>query len=215
MTIDEIGFGNPTFEYLKIINTQSGLDDLFTNLTSFTFPKNSSEATREELNHIVPRIEALKVDSERQALYKTYDRNLPLFYFRYLSQYGIPKDAIQKIIVELSEEVTPLLFKLKYFFQRPRPSQLAFYYKLRLMPFQSPSAATPSFPSGHAYYAKLFTEVAGNHYPEIYGELKRIEEDVCNSRIDMGLHFPSDIDAGIFAAENILNKREFKIKYHL
>ena len=53
MELDAIGYGNPTIENLKGINSESYLDSLFAELTQFTFPKNSSEATREELATIL------------------------------------------------------------------------------------------------------------------------------------------------------------------
>ncbi len=83
------------------------------------------------------------------------------------------------------------------------------------MPFTSFSYDTPSFPSGYAVMSKVFSEVLGNTYPEIYNELQRIHEDICESRLALGIHYQSDIDVGIFVGEKICENKEFMIKYQI
>jgi hypothetical protein len=104
---------------------------------------------------------------------------------------------------------------LKFFHQRPRPKQLAEYYKLKLFPFLSGSADTPSFPSGHSYQAKIITEVIGNRYPKTYATMEKVFKDISYSRLYMGLHYQSDIDVGIFCGEKVLRDKAFKEKYKL
>ena len=60
MNIDEISYGNPNIEQLKYISTNNYLDVLLEELSTYTFPKNSSEATQEELNEIVSYINTLE-----------------------------------------------------------------------------------------------------------------------------------------------------------
>lgn len=215
MNLDSIGFGNPTIEQAKELNKDTYLDTLFAELTAFTFPNNSSEATKEELNAVVSAINDLKRDENRQKRYTMYDVYLQDFYKNHLSKYKIESEEMNRLIQDITDDVQPLIYKLKYFFQRPRPQQLAYYYKLKLMPFTSFSFDTPSFPSGYAIISKVYSEVLGNTYPEIYNELQRIHEDICDSRIALGIHYQSDIDVGIFVAEKICENKEFMIKYQI
>lgn len=215
MNLDSIGFGNPTIEQAKELNKETYLDTLFAEITTFTFPSNSSEATKEELNAVVSAIKDLKKDEGRQKRYMMYDVYLQDFYKNHLSKYKVEAEEMNKLIQQIMDDVQPLIYKLKYFFQRPRPQQLAFYYKLKLMPFTSFSYDTPSFPSGYAVLSKVFSEVLGNTYPEIYNELQRIHEDICESRIALGIHYQSDIDVGIFVGEKICENKEFMIKYQI
>lgn len=215
MNLNSIGFGNPTIEQSKELNKETYLDTLFSELTAFTFPENSSEATKEELNDIVRAVNDLKKDEERQKRYMMYDVYLENFYKNHLAKYKVDGEEMNKLVGDLIVDVQPLIYKLKYFFQRPRPHQLAYYYKLKLMPFTSFSYDTPSFPSGHVILSKVFSEVLGNTYPQIYNELQRIHEDICDSRVAMGLHYQSDVDVGIFVGERICENKELMIKYQI
>ncbi len=71
------------------------------------------------------------------------------------------------------------------------------------MPYTSLSYDTPSFPSGHVVLSKVYSEILGNTYPQIYNELQRIHEDICDSRIALGLHYQSDVDVAIFVGEKM------------
>lgn len=215
MTLDDIGFGTPTIQHLKLINTETYLDKLFSELTAFTFPKNSSDATKEELNTLVNLVTETQKDEEAIRRYYQYDGGLKKVYLNALTAAGINPEKSKGFIEAISTDIGPLILKLKFFFQRPRPQQLAYYYKLRLMPFRSVSADTPSFPSGHAYQAKIFSTVLGNNFPQLFADMQSIFLDVCESRMAMGLHYQSDIDVGIFAAERVLRNKEFAIKYKI
>lgn len=215
MNLDEVGYGNPTLDNTKAINQTSFLDELFGELTAFTYPQNTSESTKDELNQIVKNIDSLKRDAEKQNRYATYDVYLDEFYAKFLSQYNIPSEEVLQKIEQLHDDIKPLITKLKYYFQRPRPYQLAYYYKLKLMPFTTLGSDSPSFPSGHAVQSKVYSEVLGNHYPELYAKLMQIHQDICDSRMMLGVHFQSDIDVGIYVGERILQTKEFMIKYQL
>lgn len=215
MNLDLIGYGNPNQNHISWIKKESYLDVLFAELTEFTFPKNSSEATKEELNQIILKIKELQVDKEKQEIYQGFDIYLDEYYVKFLNQYEIPIDKVQPIIDSIHEDIKPLMVKLKYFFQRPRPFQLAYYYKLKLMPFMTLGADSPSFPSGHAIESKVLSEVLGNMYPELYNPLSKLSEQVCESRIALGVHYQSDIDVGVYIAERICETKEFMIKYQL
>lgn len=215
IVLDALSYGTPTVEQLKLINSHSYIDTLFTELTEFTFPKNSSDATKGELNEIVKAVERLHKDAEAQLRFSYYDKNLPKYYHDYLVSLGAQSEKVNSIISGVIADTNSLVAKLKYFFQRPRPHQLAYYYKLKLTPYHSVSADSPSFPSGHAYTARLLSEVLGNAFPELYSQLTELWQDVCVSRIEMGLHYQSDIDVAIYAAERTLRNREFALKNHI
>lgn len=215
MELDEIVYGTPSLQQLKTINKHTYLDDLFAELTAYTFPKNSSVATREELNVIIKRIDELKPKEEIISRYQMYDQNLSGFFMRWLVSKNADAEDVKELINNLLTDINPLLYKLKYFHQRPRPRQLAPYYKLKLFPFDSNSADSPSFPSGHAFQSKIICEVLGNRYPQIYDFMRKLADDISFSRLFMGLHYQSDIDTAIYCAERVLDNKEFKLRYQL
>jgi hypothetical protein len=215
MNIDDISYGNPDLEQLKYLSTNNYLDVLLEDLYTYTFPKNSSEATQEELNEIVTYIDTLKNKQDFIDRYIIYDKYLKKYFTDGLIKGGENEEEVKKIINDISEDTKPLLNKLKFKFQRPRPNQLAHYYKLKLFPFKSVSADSPSFPSGHAFQTRILTEVIGNLYPKTYSFMQDVFKDICYSRVYLGLHYQSDIDVGIFCADKVLKNKEFKEKYKL
>jgi len=215
MDIDSIRYGNPTHDQIPYLSSSTYADSLFANLTLFTFPKNSSEATIEELNSLVDNLKTIEGNEEYLKRYSVYDRAMIKYFKDGLMKNGIDENEVNGLVDGVVEDTLPLLTKLKYHFQRPRPYQLAEYYKLKLFPYKSYSANTPSFPSGHAFQAKLLTEVIGNNYPDTYAFMRDLFNDICYSRIYLGLHYQSDIDVGIFCAEKVLELKDFKQKYRL
>lgn len=215
MTIDDITYGNPTIEQLPYLSKKTFVDELFVELSKYTFPKNSSDATKEELNQIVDYTQSLKGKNEFLDRYRAYDRGLISYFERGLTQSGDDFETLKILINDVIQDTLPLLTKLKYHFQRPRPYQLAEYYKLKLFPYKTFSGDSPSFPSGHAYQSKILIEVIGNRYPQIYSYLQSLFDDISYSRIYMGVHYQSDIDVAIFCAEKVLAMNEFKVKYKL
>lgn len=215
MNLDEITFGNPNKEQLEYIKKQSYLDVLFEELSTYTFPQNSSDATKEELNQIVDALKQIEGEGEYLKRYKTYDANLKRYFIEGMLKGENNETEIKELVNAIMEDIKPLLIKLKYYFQRPRPNQLAEYYKLKLFPYQSISADSPSFPSGHAFQGRILTEVMGNLYPQTYSFMQKVFQDICYSRVYMGLHYQSDIDVAIFCADKVLSNKQFREKYKL
>jgi hypothetical protein len=70
MNLDSVTYGNPTQEQLAYMGKETYLDYLFDDLVPFRFPKNSSEATKEELNDIAEGIEKLKNSENHMKCYR-------------------------------------------------------------------------------------------------------------------------------------------------
>ena len=215
MNLDLITYGNPTQDQILNLEKETFCDVLFNELIEYKYPKNSSEATIEELNAIVDALKNVNGKDIYIKRYKAYDVSLKRSFIEFILKDVEEKDEIIKLIESIQEDINPLLTKLKYYFQRPRPYQLAEYYKLKLFPYSSNTANTPSFPSGHSYQARIITEVIGNLYPQTYALMQKIFDDICYSRLYLGLHYQSDIDVGIFCADKVLALKEFKSKYKL
>lgn len=215
MNLDEITYGNPSVDKLQYLYNETYVDSLFIELSKYGFPSNSSQATKEELNQIVDAVNILSSNEDYIKRYYTYDVGLIKYFTDGLIQLKENSEEIVVLINDAIKDTLPLLTKLKYHFQRPRPYQLAEYYKLKLFPFSSSSSHTPSFPSGHSFQAKILTEIIGNKYPELYANMQKVFDDICYSRLYLGLHYQSDIDVGIFCAEKVLKMQEFKTKYRL
>ena len=193
---------------------KSPLEKHIPQLINFTFPKNSSKATREELNQLVDYIDTIKKDPETLKRYRAYDTSIERIFAQVILEQNLGEKGIE-IVDSLFDETLPLLIKLKFYFQRPRPYQLAEYYKIKMFPFESRSADSPSYPSGHTFQSKLICHVLGNHFPEKFDFFENLAKDIEYSRLYLGIHYPSDNDFSLFIADTIIRDKEFKYKYEL
>jgi hypothetical protein len=212
MELNNVTYGNPTIEQKQSIDAPCLVDDLFVKLKENVCPLNDSEMVKDELNEIVDCLKSM--DSEDNAIYlkryKAYDRNLLQVINTTFKQKSIDVESLSK---EILDDIKNLIYKLKYYYNRPRPNQLANYYKLKLFPYKSYSADTPSFPSGHTVEAYVILNVIANKYPSHYAFCKEIIEDIAYSRIYMGLHYPSDNDFAKTVGKEILKHKGFAKKY--
>ncbi|MDB4337519.1 phosphatase PAP2 family protein [bacterium] len=109
-------------------------------------------------------------------------------------------------IKELKNKILPSIMLHKMHFDALRPAELA---KLKGIPFKSDylsTANSPSYPSGHTAQAFYIANVLSDMYPSLSDDFYRLAEMIANSRIDRGVHFPSDNEAGKLLAD-ILYKR--------
>jgi hypothetical protein len=188
------------------------VDDLFDTFKDAVVPNNDSELVKDELNEIADSLAVMSQPENQNYLkrYLAYDRNL----IQAISSIFKQKDIeVEELVTEIVKDIQNLIFKLKFHIQRPRPFQLAQYYKLKLFPYKSFSAHTPSYPSGHTTQAIVILNVLGNKYPTEYQYCKELIEDVAYSRVYLGHHYPSDNDGGRELGKAILKHPEFTKKY--
>jgi len=96
----------------------------------------------------------------------------------------------------LMKEAASITIRLKYRFNRPRPFQLAYYLGVDVQEFNSSTAKTPSFPSGHSAQSTLQALVLADQFPDLKDKLIKIADKVSESRLVGGHHYPSDIEYG-------------------
>lgn len=206
-------YGNPNRSYIPYLNTKLELDSLLPELTSQFLP--SKEDSLEEIKVLIDKTTALSQDEELQKRFSTFDRDFSGYLCRALIANGLNKDDLEALLTRINLEALPLVFKVKYYYQRPRPFQFANSFNMALFPFRSITSDSPSYPSTLAYQARIYTEVIGNNYPNFYAALKKLEDDVCESRISMGLNYPTDITFAQYCADLALAHPDFKKKFKL
>ena len=213
MELNDVTYGNPTVQDLDFMQKNGLIDDLFDTLKdTLTFPKNDSELVKDELNEIMDCLETMSQPENQTFLkrYQSYDRNL----IQALSSIFKQKDIeVEELVTDVVKDIQGLIFKLKYYYQRPRPKQIAQYHKLKLFPYKSFSAHTPSYPCGHCIEAVVILNVIGNKYPTEYPFCKELIEDISYSRVYLGHHFPSDNEGAKEIGKAILKHPEFAKKY--
>lgn len=110
------------------------------------------------------------------------------------------------VLDELNEELARIILNLKFKFNRPRPKK---YMELTHSSFPHDRITdnkSPSYPSGHAAHAFFNASIISYFNPDYAMKLSCIAELVGQSRIDLGKHYPSDVEFGRFLGEYIAKK---------
>ena len=127
-------------------------------------------------------------------------------------QLGLNNDEYEKIEKLLFKVINPIILHLKRYWNRARPYQYAFEYNKDFHPLTTISGNSPSYPSGHTMCAETWAYIMKSKHPELSERIDIIKEDISQSRINMGVHFPSDIQFGkqiidFLWSHNLINKQ--------
>jgi acid phosphatase (class A) len=154
-------------------------------------PANSSGETMAELETIAAA-EALHKNPSK--LEHKYDGEFDWAFKKVVEDASLEYDEIY--FKRLIKEAASITIRLKYKFNRPRPFQLGPVLGIDVTKYQSSTAKTPAFPSGHTTQSVLVACVLGEKYPELKEELMKVADKVSLSRVVGGHHYPSDIKYG-------------------
>jgi len=154
-------------------------------------PANSSGETMAELETIAAA-EALHKNPGK--LEHKYDDEFDWAFKKVVEDAGLEYD--ETYFKRLIKEAASITIRLKYKFNRPRPFQLGPVLGIDVTKYQSSTAKTPAFPSGHTTQSVLVACVLSEKYPELKEELMKVADKVSLSRVVGGHHYPSDIEYG-------------------
>lgn len=164
------------------------------------FPENSSQKTRNELNWLINYNN--KIIDEN--FVKSGD-DIEKTFKKYCDDNNLKYD--EKYYKQILKESTKTILSLKYYYNRPRPHQLAEYYDMKeFKDFELSSMKTPSYPSGHSTQGHLMSELLGKKYPNHYDNFKQLADFVSESRLMARAHYPSDCKFGEEVARHIVAK---------
>jgi len=215
MTLTDLYFGNPHRKNLKYLNTPTYLDTLLEELKNYPYPENDSEQTLTELNDLVVLSDGIANNNDVVNRLHAYDSGFEEAIVYALEKSGVNREEVKKLVREVHDDITPLLVKVKYHYQRVRPYQLAIYRNVPLYPFRSVAADSPSYPSGHAFQSSVYLNVLGNKYPSHYKLIQELVNDIIWSRMYLGFHYASDCDFAVYMADIVTKHPQFVKKYGL
>lgn len=162
-------------------------------------PKNSSYVTKGELEYL-QRITSRKTERERELINTVDKESLDLF-IPILKERGLK--VPYKTVAETWDLVWPVIYNLKFKFNRPRPEQLASMYGINIDVTKTTTHQTPAYPSGHTSYAALIANILSDMYPKYRNLFFRQVGIVGFARCVQGVHYPSDNQAAIEATKYI------------
>jgi acid phosphatase (class A) len=171
-------------------------------------PANSSKQTRVEIDYLL-RLQASRTEAEGQrALYfapwgysssikpdnpdfAVQQRNL--FYVgRSIGSWFNPKDlpVTAELLGRVWRDASHYLWRLKFKYARVRPYNI----DPAVTPLEEPNWA--AFPSGHASYSHILAYLYSELAPEFSDIFLTDARNIAHSREILGVHFPSDSEAG-------------------
>tara|TARA_R110001592_G_scaffold57544_1_gene174813 strand:+ start:158 stop:946 length:789 start_codon:yes stop_codon:yes gene_type:complete len=131
------------------------------------------------------------------------DNNFYQLFVDLLKNNGIQENAGN--LKTIASNLIPTIKNLKNYFNLERPQSLANSIEIPLNSKQlsMQSAQTTSYPSGHTIQAYAIANTLINKHPHLHSKLIAIANQIAQSRIDAGVHFPSDLTSGITIANQL------------
>ena len=151
-------------------------------------PYPSYETSISELEHI----RYIQDTTEDWNFVKWADEDTYGIFVEYLNELGVLEDGLYLDIETVGESVIPIILKLKYYYNRPRPYQYAQKEGIKHFSMDFETARTPSYPSGHTLQATYIAEYLSDRFPQFTRGLKDLGRRISKTRLQAGVHFPSD-----------------------
>ncbi len=129
------------------------------------------------------------------------DKNIAHLFNEILLYHGY-SDSL-KDIKKLKKSIKPIIKFHKQHFNQLRPDALSKIINRPILSDDLDTAKSPSYPSGHTTQAYYIAHILSKKYPEIAEDFYKIANMVAESRIDRGVHFPSDNIGGKILATKL------------
>ena len=153
-------------------------------------PSNNSHTTSMELEDLVAIVGEGKLPEK---VMEVADRD-PLRLFTSICKKN-KIDPLTEEATQYKEEWNKIAFDLKLKYKRPRPWELAAENDIELRANKTSSTESPSYPSGHAMMGYGLAEFYKKKYPYMEEQWDNIAGVIAHSRLQAGVHYPSDIKA--------------------
>ena len=191
--LENLTFGEPIPKHIEEMGKEyeSMQDFKIDSWLNMPQPPNGSSDTLVELKHISNIYKDDSFIKTTDDMHLHFENGLKPFNIKY------DKEKYKKI----TKEVLPLIYKLKYHYNRPRPDQLAKELGVTLDGTFLKSAQTPSYPSGHSTQGALIGLLLADENPEKKEELMKLGLEIGHGRLMAKVHYPSDHNFGVELAK--------------
>lgn len=171
------------------------------NFTKRPFPAAGSDEERADLNAVIYQFHNRR---NPEYIQQAMDEDVIGVFEAYLQTCGHKMN--REYYEEVLKELIPIIMELKNEYNRERPQQTAKRLGVKLQFDNMPSSDCPSYPSGHSMQAFVTAGMLSEEFPDQKDALLQLAEMVAQSRIDRGVHFPTDIAFGRKLAFELLNQ---------
>jgi 8-oxo-dGTP pyrophosphatase MutT (NUDIX family) len=173
----------------------------------------NSNKTIEELKDVIDYMQNSKIPRE---LCLMADKDIGLLFRAFLKDHN--KYDCHDEIEQCINITSPVLLRLKEFYNRPRPHEAAKQLGMLITPIASTAALysdysgheddkryTGSYPGGHAMQSRFIAKMLSLKYPQLETQLLEIADLIADTRLALGVHFKSDNDYGKLLAESLFD----------
>jgi len=198
-----------SLEYLKEENVFTNLYDKF-----IKFPYPNIVKTFDEINDLIDlQNKAIKKktwENYAKFMYEV-DESIDDLFMKECNKLGI--EYKQQYLNKIQDKLGGLVMRLKQYYNRPRPYQVAYYTDQDFHNFNTFSGNTPAYPSGHATQSYFTALIISHHNPEHSQSLLKLAERITKAREVMGVHYASDSYFGKTIAESLCKHKSIKDIY--
>jgi len=196
--LDRKIWGKPKEKHLKIINRPFEIIDKedADKISLDPPPVFGSEEHETEIENLKSLKKLLDEEAVLERIEKQ-DEDLLFPFNKYLRDNDLEIDREE--FMKIMRDVNTLIFKFKYFFNRPRPHQFS-----DLDEIDNKGGKSPSYPSGHSTTGAVIAEVLSEQFPEHSENFRVMGTELGYNRIIAGLHHMSDHLAGLQLASQII-----------
>lgn len=151
-------------------------------------PANDSDETKNEVEHILDIMSKEPLSS--RFVDKTSESVNNVFFdvCDFLSV-----DPIMDVASDIADDILKIAMYMKFKFLRPRPYQLAPYFDGDIHATDAMAEESPAYPSGHSMQGFALGKLYAETYPEHASKFIDLGRKVGLSRIQAGVHYPSDV----------------------
>lgn len=162
-------------------------------------PSNDGEETKREVEMILSTMEKEPLDPR---FVDSASESVNNVFYGMCEHLGL--DPIDEIAEDIAQDVLKIAMYLKYKFLRPRPYQLAPYYDGDIQSMDESAEESPAYPSGHSMMGFALSKLYADQYPEHASAFTELGRRVGLSRIQAGVHYPSDVQYAKALIEHLM-----------
>ena len=166
-------------------------------------PQDDSHVTRMELEELERIIQESKLPD---TLINIADKEPLHLFYSVAKKKGL--DPLEDEARDWAEDWTKLSFEYKMKFKRRRPWEVKKEHDIDFVVNKSDTTESPSYPSGHAMMGYGVAEFYKDKYPLMADKWDNIADIIAHSRLQMGVHYPSDVEA----SKHIVSSLNHKVK---
>ncbi len=161
--VNNLTYGNPDAGQNVILQEVGKYDQLVEYFKDKPYPNNDGEYAKQELDEILKQMRNLKHKNVAEMCVR-FDEDLPGMMVDIANQCGVENG--EQLMQNVLKDTETIIMKLKFYYNRIRPYQLANIYGISLNPIPTHSGHSPAYPSGHTIQSKVFADILSFRYPD-------------------------------------------------